>query len=70
MVLFGSITVRHCYHVSQMNKCVCFVIHFPVSALCVWSQKVVNFCSHHLASNKRKAIVFASVLADGHIQKL
>jgi hypothetical protein len=23
--------------------------------LCVWSQKVVHFCPHHLASNKRKA---------------
>lgn len=37
MVLFGSTTVRHCYHVSQMNKCVCFVIHFHISALCLWS---------------------------------
>jgi len=57
MVLFGLTTVRHCCHVSQMNKCVCFIIHFHASALCVWPQKAVHVCPHHLASNKRKAIL-------------
>lgn len=70
MVLFGLTTVRHCYHNSQMNECVTFVIHFHISALCVWSQKMVHICPHHLASNRRKAIAFSIVLADGHTQKL